>query len=128
VTFTEADWRRRLQTGTCFLARPGAGAGPVGTVTIVEDEAHPGARHLVGMWVQPDRRGTGIAAGLLEAACAEAAAREAEAVVLWVADGNDRAAAFYARHGFVPTGLRMQLPSDPSIGEELFRRPLDRDG
>ena len=45
-------------------------------------------------------------------------------VALWVADGNDRARRCYERLGFVPTGVRQPLPSDPAVGEELLRRSL----
>jgi ribosomal protein S18 acetylase RimI-like enzyme len=49
--------------------------------------------------------------------------QQACAVTLWIADGNARARRLYERLGFVSTGRRQSLPSDPSVGEEeLIRR------
>jgi RimJ/RimL family protein N-acetyltransferase len=86
------------------------------------------------MWVRPSHRGLGIAARLVDAVrdwAVDAGARELE---LWVADGNEAAARLYVRAGFVPTGIRQPLPSNPAIGEENWilalagTGPLDRAG
>lgn len=47
-----------------------------------------------------------------------AASDGAREVALWVADGNTAAAAAYRLAGFVPTGRRQPLPSNPAVGEE----------
>jgi hypothetical protein len=44
--------------------------------------------------------------------------------VLWVADGNTAAMRAYERAGFVPTGRRQPLPSDPAVGEEQWALAL----
>lgn len=58
------------------------------------------------IYVDPDRRGTGVADRLLEAALdvARTQSLPMDRVVLDVAPTNDRARAFYARHGFEPWG------------------------
>jgi ribosomal protein S18 acetylase RimI-like enzyme len=120
--FDERDWRRRLEHGYCFLAW--VDGRSVGCVAGFPEEELPGEHHLVGMWVEPARRGTPAAAELVEAVCRQACADGAGAVRLWVADGNDRARRFYERLGFARTGVRQPLPSNPSNGEELMRRQV----
>ena len=118
--FGEEDWRRRLEHGYCFLAR--VGGRTVGTVAGFAEEGLPGDHHLVAMWVEPAHRGTPAATELVEAVCRQAREDGAVAVRLWVVNGNDRARRFYERLGFVLTGERQPLPSNPLIGEELMRR------
>lgn len=120
--FGEADWRRRLERGYCVLAW--ADERPVGTVAGFADDEDPRTHHLVAMWVEPAHRGTPAATELVEAVCRQARADGAVAVRLHVVDGNDRARRFYERLGFVGTGQRQPLPSDPQVGEELMRRDL----
>jgi ribosomal protein S18 acetylase RimI-like enzyme len=120
--FGETDWRRRLESGHCFLAW--ADGRPVGCVGGVADEELPDEYQLVAMWVEPAHRGTAAATQLVEAVCDQARADGAVAVRLSVADGNDRARRCYERLGFAPTGERRPLPSNPAIGMELLRRSL----
>ena len=58
------------------------------------------------IYVEPARRGTGLADELLAAALdlAREQAPPLDRMVLDVAPSNDRARAFYARHGFEPWG------------------------
>ena len=74
--------------------------------------------HLVGMWVAPDYRGRGVADRLVDAVCERAGEAGATTVMLWVTEGNDRAAALYRRHGFGPTGIRqLARPEEPDRWE-----------
>jgi predicted GNAT family N-acyltransferase len=57
------------------------------------------ARQLYALYVYAADHGTGAGRELLEAVIAPA-----ESAVLWVADPNPRAQAFYRKHGFVPDG------------------------
>lgn len=43
---------------------------------------------------------------------------------LWVLDGNEAAYALYRKLGFVSTGVRQPLRTDPTRYEERFTRPL----
>jgi ribosomal protein S18 acetylase RimI-like enzyme len=72
---------------------------------------------LVSMWVAPGFRRRGIAQSLVEEVVVWARETGADAVALGVADGNDAAIAAYERAGFVLTGERHPLPSDPSRDE-----------
>lgn len=65
--------------------------------------ASPHACQLQGVWVHPDRRGEGIAAGALAAVVAHVQATVAPVVTLYVNDHNRPARATYARAGFRQT-------------------------
>ena len=56
---------------------------------------------VVKLFVEPVLQGQGIGAALLAYAV-----REYGAAHLWALEKNERAVAFYARHGFHPTGER----------------------
>jgi GNAT superfamily N-acetyltransferase len=123
--FDDDEWRRRLEARTWFLAR--ADGRPVGVTALIAEDDRPDERHLVSMWVEPDRRGTPVAANLVAAACRGARKADATSVTLWVADANPRARRFYARLGFVSTGERQPIrPNEPDVGEERLRLDLVR--
>lgn len=122
VEFDDAEWQERVSPGTWFLAWSGINA--VGMAATISQDCLPDERHLVGMWVEPELRGSAVATELVEAVCRAALAAGAAGVVLWVADDNGRAERFYRRVGFVGTGERQPLPSDPAVGEQRMRRAL----
>lgn len=55
------------------------------------------------LYVRPDAQGTGVGGALMDALL-EALPPDRDTVTIEYMDGNDRAAAFYARKGFVVTG------------------------
>jgi len=115
------EWRSRIASGAWFLAY--RGRRPVGIVAAFTEDGQPRQRRLVSMWVESAERGGPIAGDLVEAVISWAGEQEAYAVTLWTADGNARARRLYERLGFVSTGRRKSLPSDPSLGaQELIRR------
>jgi RimJ/RimL family protein N-acetyltransferase len=120
--FDEWQWRSRVSRATWFVALDGG--RPVGLVGGF-DEPDTADLHLIGMWVAAEMRGQGVAGRLVAEFLTWCQRRRAPGVVLWVADGNDRAQAFYRRLGFRGTGERQPLPSDPSVGEEKWRRALE---
>lgn len=75
---------------------------------------------LVSMWVSPEHRGRRLAERLIAAVRGWGATQGAGEVALWVADGNTAAMRAYERAGFIPTGRRQPLPSDPAVGEEQW--------
>ncbi|WP_202806001.1 GNAT family N-acetyltransferase [Actinopolymorpha alba] len=119
AAFGEAEWRDRLAARRTFLAYvPGLGAGPVGiSGGYVDEDSPPGEVELVSMWVSPTARGHGVAAPLVEAVLGWARDEGAQTVHLWVTVGNDRARRLYERCGFILTGEKAPLPSDPSLSE-----------
>jgi ribosomal protein S18 acetylase RimI-like enzyme len=84
-----------------------------------DDEfAVPGAWQLVGMWVSPAMRGTGVAGALVEAVAEHVRDAGAPALVLWVTQVNGRARRFYERIGFGLTGNRQPVrPDEPDHWE-----------
>ncbi len=95
----------------------------VGTVTVLierpEDDVRFGEPagvnqgHLVGVFVRPEVRGAGVTDALFRVAVDWAwslSAPRLERVRLYVHENNPRAAAFYRRFGFVPSGQRMPVP------------------
>ncbi|MEJ2860703.1 GNAT family N-acetyltransferase [Actinomycetospora flava] len=116
--YDEAEWRRRVSTHAWFLA------GDVGVAVGVPEPDDPDGRHLVGMWVAPEYRGHGVADALVDAVVGWARDEGAVRLALWVVDGNPRARGFYERHGFVATGERGPLPSDPAVTESRMTRSI----
>jgi GNAT superfamily N-acetyltransferase len=97
----EAEWRRRLEQRTLFLAE--ALTQPVGLAAGIGGD-RSGEAELISMWVVPSWRGHGVGDRLVEAVLAWAVAEGFTSVGLWVARGNARAERLYARHGFAATG------------------------
>ena len=71
--------------------------------------------YLIAMWVHPDHRGGGIAAGLIEALKERATARGHVRILLDVAPENLPAAKLYQRQGFVFLPEWEPLESHPHI-------------
>jgi GNAT superfamily N-acetyltransferase len=92
-----------------------AGDTSVFGVPIEVDQAH-----LVGVFVRPDHRGTGLAQDLFAAAVAWArteATPLATRIRLYVHQDNSRAEAFYRKLGFARTGHSVPVPGDESSAE-----------
>jgi len=70
-------------------------------------------------------RRAGLGLRLIEAVAGWARERGMVALELSVTSNNPAAAAFYARAGFVETGRRRPLPSDPSRTEVFLSRELN---
>ncbi|MFP3991526.1 GNAT family N-acetyltransferase, partial [Streptomyces sp. E11-3] len=82
--------------------------------------------HLVGVFVRPEHRGTGVLGALFEAAVGWAwSLAELDRVRLYVHEDNGRAQAAYRKLGFVRTGEVIPMKGDPSAKEwEMeLRRP-----
>ncbi|MET9699863.1 GNAT family N-acetyltransferase [Streptomyces sp. NPDC006529] len=129
-------WQDRAERGAQgsavrqFVAEAADGRW-VGSVTVLLESA--GVRgifgeeipvdqgHLVGVFVRPEQRGTGLTEALFQGGLDWAWAREEpalERVRLFVHEDNARAAAFYRRFGFEPSGTVVPMPGD-SGAEEL---------
>ena len=122
------DWWRASTTRLAwFVATTGPSVVPVGLVAglpaAIDD---PDARAVISMWVDAPHRGKGVAALLLDVVERWARAEGATALVLRVSDRNERAARFYVRRGFVPTGDAEPLRSDPSALAVEMRLTLPR--
>jgi GNAT superfamily N-acetyltransferase len=107
----------------------------VGTLTVLVEE--PGTTdwagfpierkqtHLVGVFVEPGERGSGLTEVLFDAALEWSWARGAERVRLIVHQENERAQRFYRKVGFVPSGVTVPLAGHAEERELEF--VLERD-
>ena len=131
---SDEDWRAFATTAWLWLAYAGPSAsarpsidGAVGSIGMYPDPELPsGTTYLVGMWVHPEHRGTGVADALVREVVDTAYAEGFDRVLLDVADENGRAVRFYLRLGFTPTGVTGRIPWDESITETQLelRNPL----
>ncbi|MGJ7415070.1 GNAT family N-acetyltransferase [Streptomyces cinereoruber] len=109
-----------------------------GTITVRVERPSDGVRfggpvkadqtHVVGVYVRPRARGTGVIDALFRAGVEwswSLAEPVVERVRLYVHEENARAAAFYRRFGFTATGERVAVPGDRSAEEveHELRRP-----
>ncbi|CAM5290237.1 hypothetical protein SALBM311S_05473 [Streptomyces alboniger] len=102
----------------------------VGTLTVLLEE--PGTTdwagfpvellqgHVVGVFVRPEERGSGLTEVLFDAGLEWAWGRGAERVRLIVHEENGRAQRFYRRVGFVPSGRTVPLTTAPGENELEF--------
>jgi ribosomal protein S18 acetylase RimI-like enzyme len=94
--------------------------GAVGGYTL------PGAGtvFLIAMWAHPGTRGRGIGDLLVTDVLSWARENGRPGVSPRVADGNDAARRLFERNGFVSTGHREPLESDPTVGSETLARKV----
>jgi ribosomal protein S18 acetylase RimI-like enzyme len=121
--FGEADWRARLDPANGMSAVAVLGervVGAVGGYTPAGAETV----YLVAMWAHPGTRGRGVADLLVADVLSWARENGWPSVSLRVADGNDAARRLFERNGFVSTGHREPLESDPTVGTETLARKV----
>jgi ribosomal protein S18 acetylase RimI-like enzyme len=114
AAYSEEQWRERAagpHLEFLLAFRDGVAAGMIGGGV----SAATGEYNLIAMWVQPEHRGSDIAACLVAAIKASAAAKGHARIVLDVAPENARAAAFYQRQGFTFLPQWEPLASHPEI-------------
>jgi GNAT superfamily N-acetyltransferase len=73
------------------------------------DAAAETTGELYALYADPDHWGTGAGRALVEAARAALAGLGFSDALLWVLDGNERAARFYEADGWRPDGARKPL-------------------
>lgn len=121
--FKEAHWRMRLRGSPWFVATHAR--RPIGLVSVIVEPGTPaGERHVMGLWVAPERRGTGVGEALLAAAAQEALADGATRLTAWLLDGDSPVEAVLRAAGFAPSGVRMPVPRDRSLTEERWTHEL----
>jgi ribosomal protein S18 acetylase RimI-like enzyme len=100
---------RACETGGEFSAIAMVNGEPVGMVGAFPCKQTSHIAYLVGMWVAPEYRGTGVAEALVDAVLAWAPSQGMTDVFLGVKAGNDRAVGLYRKCGFV---VCREPPSD----------------
>ena len=100
-SFDEAEWRRRAARPATFLAsRDGVDVGMAGVYEF------DGGWCVMGMWLAPVARGTGVVEALVNACESVAQAAGATTVALGVMEDNPRGRRAYLRLGYDFTGTR----------------------
>ncbi|MGZ4597242.1 MAG: GNAT family N-acetyltransferase [Actinomycetes bacterium] len=110
--YPEQLWRDRIAGNPHFLAE--VDGASVGMAVVVAREEAP---ELVGVWVHPDARGSGVIEALIDASVSAARDEGSEELRLWVVEGNERAERAYARYGFSRTGETLAVPGRPDETE-----------
>ena len=118
-----ALWEERIRDATgrsVYLAAEQEGV-VVGLAVLLDsrDDDVPDAAELLALYIDPDRRSTGIGGLLMDAGFA----RMPQPVqILWTLEGNAPARAFYERRGFATDGAQkvLDVPGQPL--EVRYRR------
>jgi ribosomal protein S18 acetylase RimI-like enzyme len=124
AAYDEDLWRLRLGRSERLLASQGDQAVGIASLGQAEED---GVAELFGMWVDPSRRGSGVAWQLTHAAALHARAAGRRALKLWVSTDNGRAVAFFSSYGFRPTDQRRPMTTDAEVEELAMIVPLGDD-
>jgi ribosomal protein S18 acetylase RimI-like enzyme len=123
-TFPDERWRERARPSehdvTFVHERDGVFNGMVSA--FLDDDAE--TVHLVGMWVAPDLRGSGVARELVEHIIEWSRSHGRVRVVLSVERGNARAARLYEKCGFVEPDTPPALPYEARPGTSFYEYAL----
>lgn len=92
-----------------------------GFVDVVPHDA-PGSYFLSRLYVEPSLWGSGIGSELLAAACRRI--DDCERLDLTVLEGNDRAIAFYERHGFEYLSSKTTALGPIEVEERVYSKTL----
>lgn len=114
----EAPGGRWLGTVSVLVERAGVETFPGEVPTV-------GQAHVVGVFVRPEARGSGVTQSLFRSAeeWAWQLQPPVERVRLFVHEDNARAMALYRKAGFVPTGRTIPFDPDPSRVEHEMALP-----
>ena len=114
ANYTDAQWQERASSGigTKFWLAIKDGK-PVGMIGAGVSQTH--RYNLIGMWIEADFRGSGVAAQLVGAVKRQALQEGHEFVYLDVSPDNARASSFYLKQGFVYMDEWEPLASHPHI-------------
>ena len=112
---TESAWREWIaptDSGVWFVEASDDHEFVAMAIGSLDDQSK--TAYLFGMWVEPERRRSGIGKSLVETVIEWARARRAVRIELEVNELAEPAVALYQACGFAPTGHSRPLPSDPS--------------
>lgn len=122
LTHSVTDPRRHVM----FVAEDGP--APVGLVFGLRDADRADGGRLGGMWVAPEARARGVGRALSEAVIDWARSQGFTRLALWVTASSPPAVTLYERQGFVATGRRNVLPSNPKLETLEMERALEPRG
>ncbi|RYF43792.1 MAG: GNAT family N-acetyltransferase [Cytophagaceae bacterium] len=111
--YTDEQWKDRASSaGTAFWLAFDSDK-PIGMVGAAVSNAN--RYNLIGMWIAPSARGSGVATQLVKAVKARAIAQGFDGVFLDVSPDNSRASNFYLKQGFAFLDEWEPLESHPHI-------------
>jgi GNAT superfamily N-acetyltransferase len=113
-TFDGAKWRSRIGNESAWFV----GFAHAAAVGLAHGALRDSQAFMGSVWVHPDHRGTGIADQLVGKVTGWAKGTGCATLLFHVSQVNDRAKAFYARHGAYSTGQTKPLASFPEITNE----------
>jgi len=109
--FAERVWQERAEGGaigtdrvTFIVERDGQWVGIATGLARDPEEPSDPRSSLVGMFVAPEARRSGVGVALVDAVVRWARERQAAGLSLWVTATNSSAIALYVKCGFRPTG------------------------
>jgi ribosomal protein S18 acetylase RimI-like enzyme len=120
----DVHWRERAtpsETQATFVEERDGSFAAMASVFVASD---PASAYLVGMWVAPELRGTGIAIDLVAHVLDWARDHRRVRVVLSVEPGNGRAARLYEKCGFVEIPQPAELPYEPNADNRFYAYEL----
>lgn len=129
----ERQWRRWLEPGgersrTLVAESDGAVVGFSTLAIECRDADEPeGVGEVPALYVHPDSWGCGAGTALMDASVAEMRAGGCRQAILWMLEGNHRAASFYAGQGWRADGGRrgsQYFPDVADLVEVRFRRAI----
>lgn len=122
--YPDSRWQERAKPTAeqVTFVEESAGSFDAMVTGFVADD--PATAHLVGMWVAPELRGTGVAASLVERLLDWGREHGRTRVLLSVEPGNDRAARLYEKCGFVELREPPDLPYEPNPGNRFYEYAL----
>lgn len=114
ITYTDERWKElaSLESQPHFWVALDRDK-PVGMIGAGIDQA--GRFNLIGMWLKPELRGSGVAEHLVNTVKARAIDTGYRRVTLSVSPDNIRASRFYRKQGFVFINEFLELSSHPRI-------------
>ena len=113
AAYTDEQWQvRASSTGTAFWLAFEQDR-PVGMIGAAVSSAQ--RFNLIGMWVEPAARGSGVATQLVETVKVHATSQGFDRVYLDVSSDNARASNFYLKQGFAFMDEWEPLESHPHI-------------
>ena len=113
ANYSDEQWKERASSTRTEFWLAFKDHTPVGMIGAAVSGTH--RYNLIGMWIEPSARGSGLASGLVEAVKRRAIEKGHDRVFLDVSPDNTRAAHFYLKQGFSFIDEWEPLESHPHI-------------
>lgn len=115
IAYWEDLTRSVTEPGPHLMFLAFEGEDVLGSVYGLIDRARSEAGRVGGMWVEPAWRRHGVGRALLQEVFSWARERGLKRLGLWAPAHSPAAIALYSRAGFLDTGERRQLPTNPAL-------------